>query len=270
MGEAIAAARAQRRGKLDHIAVIGLGTGALACHVGAGEDRDLLRDRSESGRGPREGPAAVPLPRRLRAAGAGGARRRAAHARPAQPKRQSDVIVVDAFSSDAIPVHLMTREAVALMQTKLAARGVLVFHISNRAMDFSGVLARVAADLGLIALFNSDRSVHPDDPDMRSPSIVMALMRDPADFGRLALATGEWKPVEPDLSARVWTDDYSTILDPLRAKLLAPSESAQKASLYRKSVKSTSFLSGYGLAVTLNAPCMADWPRACRGEGPPG
>ena len=217
MGQAIQSVRNDRGGRLGHLAVIGLGVGALACHSQPGEALTYYEIDPlvvEIARNPRlfrflsncapQAPVVM-----------GDARLTLAH-----QSERSDVIVVDAFSSDAIPMHLLTREAVALMQSKLAPRGVLVFHISNRVMNFSGVLSRVAADLGLTALRNSDLRAYPDDPDMRTSSIVMALVRDPSDLGKLASAAVAWKPVVPDMGARVWTDDYSTILDPLRVRLL--------------------------------------------------
>lgn len=129
------------------------------------------------------------------------------------------MVVVDAFTSDAIPAHLMTREAVALFRNRVKEDGVVVFHISNNVMDFSGVLARIASDLGLVALRNLDRETIANHPDMRTPSDVIALVRDPAHLGEAALASGDWKPVEPNAGARIWTDDYSTILTPILAKL---------------------------------------------------
>ena len=129
------------------------------------------------------------------------------------------MVVVDAFTSDAIPAHLMTREAVALFRARAKEDGVVLFHVSNNVMDFSGVLARIAADLGLVALRNSDRVSRPDHPDMRTPSDVVALVRDPAHMGAAALASGEWLPLQADARQRVWTDDYSTILTPMFAKL---------------------------------------------------
>jgi hypothetical protein len=86
-------------------------------------------------------------------------------------------------------------------------------------MDFSGVLARIAADLGLVALRRVDLAAQPGHPDMHSPSDVVALVRDPAHMGAAALASGDWTPMHADPRQRVWTDDYSTILTPMLAKL---------------------------------------------------
>ncbi|MBX9761071.1 MAG: fused MFS/spermidine synthase [Beijerinckiaceae bacterium] len=216
LGQAISSVRAARGGQVSHIAAIGLGVGSLACHVKPGEaitfyeidpvvidiarDASLFRYLSDCA----PGAATVLGDARLTIAG---------------QKEASDVVVVDAFTSDAIPAHLMTREAVALFRARAKEDGVVLFHVSNNVMDFSGVLARIAADLGLVALRNSDRVSRPDHPDMRTPSDVVALVRDPAHMGADALASGDWRPISADQSQRVWSDDYSTILTPMFAKL---------------------------------------------------
>ncbi|MFN3890779.1 MAG: hypothetical protein ACK4MV_10320 [Beijerinckiaceae bacterium] len=219
LGQAISSVREKRGGVLSHVAAIGLGVGSLACHTRPGEaitfyeidplvigiarDRSLFRYLADCA----PDAATVLGDARLTIAG---------------QKEKSDVVVVDAFTSDAIPAHLMTREAVALFRDRAKDDGVVLFHISNNVMDFSGVLARIAADLGLVALRNQDRVARPDHPDLRTPSDVIALVRDPAHLGSSALASGEWRLTAPDAGARIWTDDYSTILKPIAAKLGLP------------------------------------------------
>jgi hypothetical protein len=216
LGQAISSVREKNGGKLSHVAAIGLGVGSLACHAKPGEVMtfyeidplviDIARDRSLFRYLSDCAPGAEPV--------LGDARLTIAN-----QKEKSDVVVVDAFTSDAIPAHLMTREAVALFRDRAKDDGVVVFHISNNVMDFSGILARIASDLGLVALRNQDRTARPDHPDLRTPSDVVALVRDPAHLGQKALASGEWVAITPDARARVWTDDYSTILTPILAKL---------------------------------------------------
>lgn len=216
LGQAIASVRDRRAGTLSHVAAIGLGVGSLACHIRANErmtfyeidpividiarDRTLFRYLSDCAPG-----ASIVL---------GDARLTIA----AQTEK-SDVVVVDAFTSDAIPAHLLTREAAALFRARAKEDGVVLFHISNNVMDFSGVLARIAGDLGLVALRNQDRIARPDHPDLRTPSDVVALVSDPAHLGPAALASGEWRPLEAGRAGAVWTDDFSTILTPILAKL---------------------------------------------------
>lgn len=210
IGEAIRSVRLQKGGRLEHIAAIGLGAGTLACHLREGEAMtfyeidalvaDLARDPKLF---PFLSACAPQAPIVL-----GDARLTIA-----SQVARSDLIIVDAFSSDAIPAHLLTREAIALYLSKLSPNGVIVMHISNRAMDLRATLARVAADAGLIALHRLD--VAPLGEDYRAGSRVIALVGDPADLGALALEGGQWEKLEPDLSRRVWTDDYSTILTPV-------------------------------------------------------
>ncbi|MGA2795540.1 MAG: hypothetical protein ABSE69_18870, partial [Roseiarcus sp.] len=130
----------------------------------------------------------------------------------------SDVIVIDAFSSDAIPVHLLTREAIALYLSKLDEHGLLALHISNDRMEFSGLLARAAADLGLVAYIRRDSNVSPKDPDLRTASAAVVLARREADLGPL-LGNRDWRKIEPDPGIRGWTDDYSSILTAIVAKM---------------------------------------------------
>jgi hypothetical protein len=209
IGEAIRSARLRAGGRLDHVAAIGLGAGTLACHMRDGEaiafyeiDSLVVDLARESARFPFLSACAPQAPIVL-----GDARLTLA----GQAAR-SDVIVVDAFSSDAIPTHLLTREAVALYLSKLAPAGVIVLHVSNRTLDLSPTVARVAADLGLVAFHRLDSTTMGED--YHAGSRVIALTRQPADFGALALEGGQWLRLEPDLSRRVWSDDYSTILVP--------------------------------------------------------
>ena len=219
IGEAVRAARATHGGRLRHIAVVGLGAGALACHAEASEPITfyeidpvvvrLAQDRTRFRYLADCAPQASVM--------TGDARLRIAD--QAAP---SDVIVIDAFSSDAIPVHLLTREALALDLSKLDPHGLLVLHISNNAMEFSGIVARTAADLGLVTYVRSEVDVPANHPDLRTNSMAAVLARGSADLGPLLDPPGRWRKVEPDGSMRPWTDDYSTILTPLAAKWLAP------------------------------------------------
>jgi spermidine synthase len=126
------------------------------------------------------------------------------------PDAGHDIIVVDAFSSDAIPVHLLTREALALYLRKLAPGGLLLFHISNRYLDLKPVLAALAADAELEVCRVRDESLL-DDAERatgKSPSIWAVLARKPEDLGRLRL-NALWLSVDVPPDFRVWTDDYS-------------------------------------------------------------
>ncbi len=123
-----------------------------------------------------------------------------------------DLLVLDAFSSDAIPVHLITREAVELYLRKLAPGGMLAFHISNRYLDLEPVLANLAADLGLVALGCDDLSLMESEfasGREQSHWVVMARTADGlAGFQRRT----RWSPLEGNLRVGVWTDDFSSPL----------------------------------------------------------
>jgi hypothetical protein len=119
-----------------------------------------------------------------------------------------DVIVLDAFSSDAIPVHLMTREAIALYLSRLAPEGVLAFHISNRHLDLKPVLARLARDHELIVRARVDTSPN-DNRTGRSGSHWVVLGRSRQALGPL-WSEPAWS--SPSVDAQpAWTDDFSNI-----------------------------------------------------------
>ena len=131
------------------------------------------------------------------------------------------LIVLDAFSSDSIPVHLLTREAVEMYLTKLAPGGLLAFHISNRYLDLKPVLGNEAASLGLRAKVFED-----DDADQvkgKYPSIWVAVVRSDADFGMLA-KNPSWMNLEPNRGSPLWTDDYSNLFGALKIFKHEPGE----------------------------------------------
>ncbi|MDQ3999544.1 MAG: fused MFS/spermidine synthase [Actinomycetota bacterium] len=120
------------------------------------------------------------------------------------------MIVGEAFSSDAIPVHLMTREAVDLYLQKLREDGVLVMHISNRHLELEPVVGDLARDRGLVCYAQYDDAQITNLFKLTSHFTVLA--RDEADLGSLP-SDGRWQPcVSNPETDRVWTDDYSNLL----------------------------------------------------------
>jgi spermidine synthase len=121
-----------------------------------------------------------------------------------------DLIVMDAFSSDAVPVHLLTREAMALYLKKLAPGGMVVSHVMNRHMELPSVVAGIAGANGA-----TTRVMHAfeygDTGSYIFGSSVAAVARNDRDFGRL-LDLGNWELERPDPRQSVWTDDYSNIV----------------------------------------------------------
>lgn len=135
--------------------------------------------------------------------------------------QQSDtfgVLVIDAFGSDAIPLHLVTREALTGYLTHLSAHGMLAFHISNRYVDLEPVLANLAADAGLVCWIQKD--LGPQDAaggqSGKSPSVWVVMTRTPAALAPLA-ASPRWETARPRPSLGVWTDDFSNLVSVLRA-----------------------------------------------------
>ncbi|MFK4871840.1 spermidine synthase [Novosphingobium sp. ZW T3_23] len=130
------------------------------------------------------------------------------------PARAFDVLVIDAFSSDAIPVHLLTREALQVYVRALSPQGLLLLHISNRYIDLAPVVGANAAAVGLGALSRLDS---PADSERYTPSRWIALSRDPRVLQQLAQGSPEtpWGPLD-ERAARAWTDDYASILPYVR------------------------------------------------------
>ncbi|MGK2963040.1 MAG: spermidine synthase [Gemmatimonadaceae bacterium] len=133
-----------------------------------------------------------------------------------EPEAKYSLLVVDAFSSDAIPVHLLTREAVETYFRALTEDGVLMVHISNRRLDLEPVVADLALDAGLEArVKNHSVSETRQDTEYDYESDWVIMARRLEDFGPLAADT-MWVELEPSFTKRPWTDDYSNILSVIR------------------------------------------------------
>ena len=196
---------------LDSVAIVGLGTGAMLCHANPGEkwwfyeiDPEVVRIAADPQYftylrdcGPSAG--VVMGDGRLRL--------------QQETADKFDLIVLDAFSSDSVPAHLMTSEALDTYLSKLKPDGVIVFHISNRFMELASVIEGAARLKGLDAWYNTlDLKYWKPDAsrlDLRpylavigkNPGAVRGLANDPA-----------WHRATADEVAPAWTDDYSNIL----------------------------------------------------------
>ncbi|MBV8837862.1 MAG: fused MFS/spermidine synthase, partial [Alphaproteobacteria bacterium] len=205
ISEAVAAAR-QAQGGLKNVAVVGLGSGSLACHAKEGEswtffeidpevvrlarDPNIFRFISECAP-----TAAVVL---------GDARLTLKNA-----QAQYDLIVLDAFSSDAIPVHLLTREALRGYLARLSPHGVIVMHISNRHMELLNVVAAIGAAEGLVTYARQDQTADVMEK-LQANALVAALARRAADLA--PLTQKGWREAEPSPSVAPWADDYSDVI----------------------------------------------------------
>ena len=134
------------------------------------------------------------------------------------PQAAYDLLILDAFSSDAIPMHLMTREALALYLDKLAPGGVIAWHVSNRNLDLAPIVADLAADAGVVAWVQTDQPSRAELAQYRTPSIWIALARR-AEHLRPLAHDPRWTRLQGRPGVRPWTDDFSNLLSALRWRL---------------------------------------------------
>ena len=198
------AATAEKAGRR-RVAVVGLGTGTVAAYANAGEDwtfyeidpgivRIATDPKYFSYVHDSPAPTHIVL---------GDARLSLARA----PRAKYDLIVVDAFNSDAIPVHLLTREALAIYMDKLAPGGAVALHLSNRYLDLEPEVAALARERGLVARVGSANL----SGFFISSSTWAVVARNEADLGPLS-ADSRWLPARLSPRVRPWTDDYSSLL----------------------------------------------------------
>jgi hypothetical protein len=191
-------------GRARNIGVIGLGAGTIAAYGRPGDRIEFYEIN----------PAVVPIARNvftyIRDSGAqvsiaeGDARTSLAN----EPPQGFDVLVVDAFSGDAIPLHLLTMQALALYRKHLAPGGIVAFHISNRHVDLEAPIALLAKSAGMQAA-----TVATGANDQRGEfTATWMLLSDNADFfAKPDLARSARQPQEL-AGLRPWTDDFSSLL----------------------------------------------------------
>jgi hypothetical protein len=121
------------------------------------------------------------------------------------------LIAIDAFNSDAIPVHLVTREAIELYLDRLAPEGAVLMHLSNRYLDLEPVVGNLARELGLTCRIERHAPTEAQQDRGYAASVWALLARRPVHLGPLA-SDGRWHPCAQDRGADVWTDDYSNLL----------------------------------------------------------
>ena len=195
-------------GSATHIGVVGLGAGGVACHAQPGQSFtyyeidpivvDLATDTDHftflSSCTP-DAPIIL-----------GDARITLGHAAP----KQFDLLLLDAFSSDSIPVHLLTREAMQLYLSRLSDDGVLVFHISNRHIDLVPVLARIGAAEQAVMRHQFYMPTPEEAAQGVQPTNVMMFAKSETALSPFA-EDARWQPVTAD-DQRPWTDDYSNLV----------------------------------------------------------
>jgi hypothetical protein len=127
-----------------------------------------------------------------------------------------DLLVVDAFSSDAVPVHLLTREAMRLYMRKLDAGGVLAFHITNSYLNLTPLIANLARDAGIVCLVQHDVQVDAAAMSIGKATSQWAVLAKSVDaLGPLAY-DARWRPVPARSTPMTWTDDFSNPLSLVR------------------------------------------------------
>jgi hypothetical protein len=132
------------------------------------------------------------------------------------PLAAYDLIVLDAYTSDALPLHLITREALEVYVGRLSPNGLLVFNITNEHLDLEPVLAALARDADLASRVRDDAEVAPEEVELgkiNSKWLVMA--RTPADLGPIA-GDPRWTVPRFRVGARIFTDDYASLWSVLR------------------------------------------------------
>jgi hypothetical protein len=149
----------------------------------------------------------------------------ARHALETEPDGSLDLLVIDAFTGDSVPTHLLTQEAFALYARKLHPEGMLALHVSNKYLDFVPVVEAIAADGGWMGVYARDLDVDPEAA--RIPSEWMALSRSlnpiKAIYANPTSERWRWQPINETPTARPWTDDRTAVIEALLSRsLFAP------------------------------------------------
>ena len=217
----VEALRKDLGGNVD-VAVVGLGAGAMVCYEQPGDKWiyfeidpavvDLAKNHKYFNYIDRCAPNADIL--------VGDARQKMQDI----PAKSLDMIVIDAFSSNAIPAHLVTREALELYQSRLRDQGLVFFHTSNKMLDITSVVARLAEDAGLTARY-VDIDEFPGNPYAHYGSRATGILMGPDDIiQRVTSGDDRYKIWTSSDYVKVWTDDYSSVLGTLLAKTLKDGE----------------------------------------------
>lgn len=203
-------------GQIEEGAIIGLGTGSMSCHTKPGEKwtifeiDDLVVKMAKDPSKFRFLSECTPDVDII----LGDARLTLAD----HPDHSLDYLLVDAFSSDSIPVHLMTQEALRLYFSKVKSDGIVTMHISNRHMDLTEAISATAKAEGLVIRHSQ---ITPPEELAENPYInassVVILTRKEANFGKI-LDDERWTTPDPGRT-RPWTDDYSNVLGAIFKKM---------------------------------------------------
>jgi spermidine synthase len=143
-----------------------------------------------------------------------------------QPANSIDILAVDAFSSDAVPMHLLTREALRVYGRAVQHDGIVLFHISNRYLDLQPVVADLAAREGWNAEILQYVPDEQEETMNATISVWIALSRNPATMERLKALSGDdsvnWEPIQPRPGFAGWSDDHASILPIINFRSMLP------------------------------------------------
>lgn len=209
----------EKSGKLDTCAFIGLGSGSMAAYAQAGS-RFRFFEIDPAVKRIAEDATLFTYVTDARARGADiqievvDGRVGAARLEDASQR----LLLLDAFSSDAIPVHLLTLEAFRIYLAKLKPDGLVAVHVSNRYFELRPLITRLGRELGLVIYWRSDDFLSPDHrAERKNESEWLILARDADALGWLAKVPN-WQRVESTPADPLWTDDYSNVIDVFLAR----------------------------------------------------
>ena len=124
-----------------------------------------------------------------------------------------DVLVLDAFSSDAIPIHLMTREALAIYKRTMTPGGVLLAHVSNRHVMLEPILAALASDAQMLAIGRNESDAPREKSDVERASSHWVCLSESVDaLDAIVAKNAQWRRLPPPANQKVWTDDFANVL----------------------------------------------------------
>ncbi|MBV9548871.1 MAG: fused MFS/spermidine synthase [Alphaproteobacteria bacterium] len=212
--DGIQAVRRRLGGRVDHVALIGLGIGALSCAAAPGEaltiyeldpmsaqiarNRDLFRSLSVCA------PVAPVV--------IGDGRLTLRQARP-----NLGLILLDVFSSDSVPLHMLTREAFGLYKSRLAPHGAIVINLSNKNMQLADAVAASAAANGMVTAVTLGHQQTDSKETLHFRAEVVLVAQSADDLQGLKLGS-DWHIVHPRPGTPTWTDDYSNVLSAILLK----------------------------------------------------
>ena len=195
-----------------NVAIVGLGTGSMACYSFAGQHWTFY-EINPAVISIAQAPEYFTYLQKCAAADTDVVLGDARLQMQSAPDQHYGLIVLDAFNSDTIPIHLMTEEAIALYTSKLATGGMLAFHISNRSLKLDRVLADLATRSGAKCLSLADGEHNPLTG--KDPSEWLVMAQHSSAFDNLA-QDPRWRVVKGRDGSSAWTDDFSNILSVLR------------------------------------------------------